>query len=268
MALPGRTNELVRRIVAANPKTVVVNQSGSAVEMPWVDAVPSLLQAWYLGNSVGDAIADVLFGNVNPAARLSLTFPKTLRETPAFGNFGSHSGSTLYGEDLFVGYKHYVDRHITTLFPFGYGLSYTTFQYSNFTISSEKIVAGTTAKDISLTSSIAVTNTGSRAGSHVVQLYVAPPVHPLAEPQPSRSLRGFARIDNVAPGATGKATIVLDKYAFSAWEPDTITSPGQTAVGRWIVRKGAYGVQLAANAEDVVHTLIVNVEKDIFWTGL
>ncbi|KAH7102580.1 beta-glucosidase [Auriculariales sp. MPI-PUGE-AT-0066] len=269
LALPGRTNELVRRINAVNPRTVVVNQSGSAVELPWADDVAGLLHSWYLGNCSGDAIADVLLGAVNPAARLSLTFPRRMRDVPSYGNFGTYSGTTIYGEDLFVGYKHYVDRQLPSHFPFGFGLSYTTFVYSDLTLSTSKIAADTSAADIKISASVRVCNTGTLPGSHVVQLYVAPPVHPLGEPQPSRALRGYTRVEDLAPDAETTATVVLDKYAFSAWEPFPVTSPSRdSSAGRWIVRKGAYGVLLCAHAEEVVYTAIVNVEKDIYWSGL
>ncbi|KIO27413.1 glycoside hydrolase family 3 protein [Tulasnella calospora MUT 4182] len=119
LELPGRTNELVAKVAAVNPKTVVVNQSGSAVTMPWIDQVSGLVQAWYLGNETGNAIADVLFGKVNPSGKMSLTFPKRLEDVPSYGHFSPQNGKVHYGEDLYVGYKSYHHRNITPLFPFG-----------------------------------------------------------------------------------------------------------------------------------------------------
>lgn len=147
LELPGRTNELVAKIAAVNPKTVVVNQSvsrhplsarrtapweallivyrtpplvqGSAVTMPWVDQVAGLVQAWYLGNETGNAIADVLLGKVNPSGKMSLTFPKRLEDVPTYGHFSPQNGQVRYSEDLFVGYKSYHHRKIAPLFPFG-----------------------------------------------------------------------------------------------------------------------------------------------------
>ncbi|KZV82289.1 glycoside hydrolase family 3 protein [Exidia glandulosa HHB12029] len=258
LALPARTDELVRRVLAANARTVVINQSGSAVEMPWADDVSALLQTWYLGNSAGDAMADVLFGKVNPSARLSLTFPRRLQDTPSYNQFGSYGGTVMYGEDLFVGYKHYIDRVLPAHFPFGFGLSYTDFAYADLAISSSTIKSNSAA-DVQVQVSVKVSNTGSRTGSEVVQIYVAPPLHPLGEPQPSRSLRAFTRIEDLAPGTSQMATLTLDKYAFSAWEPQR---------NAWIIRKGTYGVFVAKDAEEIVLRADVTIGSDIFWNGL
>ncbi|KAG8916398.1 hypothetical protein FRC01_003180, partial [Tulasnella sp. 417] len=160
LELPGRTNELVSKIAAVNPKTVVVNQSGSAVTMPWVDQVAGLVQAWYLGNETGNAIADVLFGKVNPSGKMSMTFPKRLEDVPSYGHFSPQNGKVRYGEDLYVGYKSYHHRNITPLFPFGYGLSYTTFEYGE-----AKVSVPSSSNDFSVTVTVSVTNTGSIAGS-------------------------------------------------------------------------------------------------------
>jgi beta-glucosidase len=138
LALPGRTDELVEKVLAANANTVIVTQSvryrdcswsnlislmtfpqGSAIEMPWADKAPAIVHAWYLGNATGDAIADVLFGRVNPSGKLSLTFPKRLVDVPAHGHFNSENGKLWYSEDLFVGYKHYQHRDIEPLWSFG-----------------------------------------------------------------------------------------------------------------------------------------------------
>nr|QNS30905.1 beta-glucosidase [Auricularia heimuer] len=258
LALPARTDELVSRIAAANGRTIVVNQSGSAVEMPWAEQVAGLLQAWYLGNNAGDAIADVLLGNVNPSARLSLTFPRRLQDTPSYNQFGSFSGSVIYGEDLFVGYKHFVDRALPSRFPFGFGFSYTTFDYSDLRLGQQSLRSAS-ASDISLMATVRVKNTGSRVGTEVVQVYVAPPRHPLGEAQPSRTLRGFTRVEDLKPGEARDATVALDKYAFSSWAPEH---------NAWIVRKGTYGVVVAAHAEDVKLRADVAFEKDVLWTGL
>ena len=119
LALPGRTNELVAAVCAANPRTVVVTQSGSSIAMPWADAVPAIVHSWYLGNATGAALGDVLTGKVNPSGRLSLTFPKRLEDVPSHGHFHSEHGKVRYAEDLYVGYKHYHHRGIAPLFHFG-----------------------------------------------------------------------------------------------------------------------------------------------------
>jgi beta-glucosidase len=119
LALPGRTDELISKLVQTNPKTVVVTQSGSAITLPWIDEVPALVHAWYLGNPTGASIADVLFGKHNPSGKLSLTFPKREEDVPSFGHFHTEAGRIRYAEDLYVGYKHYQHRNIAPLFAFG-----------------------------------------------------------------------------------------------------------------------------------------------------
>ncbi|KAH7096156.1 beta-glucosidase [Auriculariales sp. MPI-PUGE-AT-0066] len=258
LELPGRTNELVERVLKANPRTIVVNQSGSAVEMPWADKVPAIMQAWYAGNSAGDALAEVLTGVVNPSAKLSITFPRSLSDVPSHGHFGSTLGPVRYAEDLWVGYKHYIDRNITPLYPFGYGLSYTTFSYSDLTISTSKVSA-TDASKVHVSVSVKVTNTGSRTGSEVVQVFVSPPAHSRLEPSPSCVLKGFARVKDLAAGASAEAKVVLDKYAFSLWEE---------AASKWLVAKGVHTVLVAASSVDIKLRGDVAVENDIHWVGL
>jgi beta-glucosidase len=119
LVLPGRTDELVAKVAAANPRTIVVTQAGSSIAMPWADDVPAIVHSWYLGNATGSALADVLTGKINPSGRLSLTFPKRLEDVPSYGHFHSENGKVRYAEDLYVGYKHYHHRSIAPLFPFG-----------------------------------------------------------------------------------------------------------------------------------------------------
>jgi len=226
--------------------------------MPWADEVPAILQAWYAGNSAGDALADVLTGVVNPSAKLSLTFPRALEHIPSHGHFGSKLGPVRYAEDLWVGYKHYIDRHISPLWSFGFGLSYTTFEYSELKISTSTVSASD-AKDIKVELSIKVTNTGTRVGSEVVQVYISPPAHQLLEPSPSQVLKGFARVKDLEPGTSGVAKVVLDKYAFSLWEENK---------NAWLVAKGVHKVLVAASSVDVKLEADLTVEKDTYWTGL
>ena len=226
--------------------------------MPWADEVPAILQAWYAGNSAGDALADVLTGLVNPSAKLSLTFPRRVEDIPSHGHFGSKLGPVRYAEDLWVGYKHYIDRRISPLWPFGFGLSYTTFEYSDLEISTATVSARN-AKDVRVELSVKITNTGTRVGSEVVQVYISPPAHELLEPSPSQVLKGFARVKDLQPGTSGVARVVLDKYAFSFWEENK---------DAWLVAKGVYRVLVAASSVDVKLKTDVMVEKDVYWTGL
>ena len=128
LALPGEQDELVRRVVEANPRTIVVLNTGSPVTMPWVDAPAAVLQTWFGGQEMAGALADVLTGAADPGGRLSMTFPRRIEDTPAFGNFPGEDGEVRYGEGLLVGYRWYDTRRLPTLFPFGHGLSYSSFE--------------------------------------------------------------------------------------------------------------------------------------------
>lgn len=252
LKLPGRTDELVRRVAQANKNTVVVTQAGSSIEMPWVDEVPALIHSWYLGNSTGEAIADVLFGKVNPSAKLSLTFPRRLEDTPSYGHMGSENGTVWYAENLFVGYKHYVHKAIPTLFPFGYGLSYSSFEFSNLQVSQPS------GPEFTFSAKVTVQNTGSVVGSEVVQIYVSPSsttklTHPVY------SLRGFAKAKDVQPGKCVEVEVTLDKYALSYW---------CDVRNQWKIEAGTYKVMVGVSAEKMILTNEVNVEKENYWNGL
>ncbi|KAF8530574.1 glycosyl hydrolase family 3 C-terminal domain-containing protein [Hysterangium stoloniferum] len=246
--LPGRTNELVERVAAVNKKTVIISQMGSAITMPWIDSVPALVHAWYLGNATGAAIADVIFGKVNPSGKLSLTFPRRLEDTPSYGHFGSENGKVRYGEDLFVGYKHYLHRKIATLFPFGFGLSYTSFEYSTISLSSPQRFDGASTVNLS----VKVTNTSSVSGSEIVQVYTSLPTTSELT-HPPRSLKAFAKVA-LQPRESKTVLLTLDKYAVSYWEE---------RIQKWVAEKGVYTVYVAASSEDVKES------KTLFeWTGL
>ncbi|HKY53971.1 MAG TPA: glycoside hydrolase family 3 C-terminal domain-containing protein, partial [Anaerolineales bacterium] len=167
MKLPGAQDELIERVAAANPNTIVVLNVGSAVEMPWIDKVPAVIQLWYDSQEEGNALADVLFGEVNPSGKLPTTLPVRLEDNPAYINYPGENGKVRYGEGLFVGYRYYDKKKLVPQFPFGHGLSYTTFEYSNLRLS-----ANQTTPEQGLDVSLDVTNSGKRAGKEVVQLYV------------------------------------------------------------------------------------------------
>ncbi|KAG8854733.1 hypothetical protein FRB91_003186 [Serendipita sp. 411] len=252
LKLPGNTDELVSRVGKANPNTIVINQSGSAVEMPWTEDVAAILHTWYLGNVTGDAIADVLFGKVNPSAKLSMTFPKRLEDTPSYGHYGTENGSVWYAEDLFVGYKHYVRSKVPTLYPFGYGLSYTTFKFSELTLSNPS------GSEMSFTATVKVENTGPVIGSEVVQVYVTPSSSTKLT-HPVRSLRGYTKAHNIPPGGSTTVKVHLDKYALSYW---------CIVENRWKIEKGKYTVIIGTCAEDTVLSQDIVLEKESFWDGL
>lgn len=254
LGLPGRTDELISKVVAANPNTVVVTQSGSSIALPWADSVPAILHTWYLGNATGDAIADVLLGKKNPSGKLSLTFPKRLEDVPSYGHFHSENGEVRYAEDLFVGYKHYHHRGISPLFAFGHGLSYTTFSYSDLELSNP--IVGD--EDFNLTASLTLTNTGYVSGSEIVQLYVSMSSTSHVT-HPKLVLRAFNKVKNLTPGESRRITLNLDKYAVSYWN-ESFT--------RWIVESGEYSVSVGPSSEYLPLTSRFAVSKGLEWNGL
>ncbi|KAF7299413.1 Glycoside hydrolase family 3 protein [Mycena indigotica] len=253
LALPGRTDELIEKVVAANPNTVVVTESGSSILMPWVNKVQALVHSWYLGNATGSAIADVLFGNVNPGGKLSLTFPNAEEHIPSFGHFHSENGQVRYAEDLFVGYKHFHHRNIKPLFAFGHGLSYTTFDLSDLQVSKPVV----SASDVELTVSLQVTNTGSIAGSEVAQVYVTLPKTSVLT-HPPLQLKGFAKV-RLEPGKSEVVNITLDKYAVSYWEERFST---------WVVEKGEYGLRVGPSSDQLALQASFTLDRGLEWRGL
>ncbi|ESK88409.1 glycoside hydrolase family 3 protein [Moniliophthora roreri MCA 2997] len=250
--LPGRQNEVITRVAAANPRTVVVTQAGSATSMPWVDSVAGIIQAWYLGNETGNAIADILYGIVNPSGRLPLTLPKRLEDIAAYPNLRSEHGKIHYHEDIFMGYKHFQAKGVQPLFHFGHGLSYTRFSLSGLTIKNAS-KGDSVATEVSVT----VKNEGSVSGSEVVQVYISYPDNGITHPR--LQLRGFAKARNVAPGSSSKVTIPLDKYAVSYWDNNKHC---------WLVVAGEYGVHVGFSCDDIVLEEKLKISEAFAWTGL
>jgi beta-glucosidase len=234
MDLVGRQNELIARIAAANPRTVVVLQTGGPVTMPWLSQVPAVLQAWYPGQECGNAVADVLFGQVNPSGRLPQTFPVRLDDNPAFTSYPGENGRVRYGEGIFVGYRYYEKKQIEPLFPFGYGLSYASFGYSNLRLSTASL-----APDRDLTVSIDVRNTSARAGQEVVQLYVRDPQARLM--RPPKELKGFHKVF-LQPGETTTVRLTLDMRALAYFDD---------ANAAWIAEAGSFEVLVGSSSRDI-----------------
>jgi beta-glucosidase len=234
MELPGRQNELISRVAAVNPRTIVVLNAGSPLSMPWIDEVAAVVQAWYGGQEAGHAIAAVLFGDADPGGRLPTTFPRRLADNPAYINYPGENGHVLYGEGLFVGYRYYDRKGVAPLFPFGFGLSYTEFAYSNLRLSAESMHA-----DDTLTVSVDITNTGSRTGTEVVQLYVHDVAARLV--RPDKELKGFAKVE-LEPGATTTVTFTIDRQALSYYDP---------AVPGWVAEPGEFHVLIGRSAADI-----------------
>jgi beta-glucosidase len=201
-------NTLVSNVAAANPNTVVVVNSGSAVTMPWAGAVKGIIESWYPGQEYGNALAALLFGDANFSGRLPVSFPQSLSNVPAHttAQWPGQNGQVQYSEGLNVGYRWYDSQNITPLFPFGFGLSYTSFSYAHLTVGAPD-ASGNVAV------SFDVTNSGSRAGAEVPQVYVG---QPAAIGEPPKNLRGFTRV-SLNPGQTQNVSLTLDARSFQFW---------------------------------------------------
>lgn len=244
LELPANQTALLDAVVAANPSTVVVLSNGGVVRLSgFADRVPAIVEGWLLGQAGGGAVADVLFGVVNPSGRLAETVPVRLEDTPAFGNFPGELGHVRYGEGLHVGYRWYDARDLDVAFPFGHGLSYTTFGYSDATVDNA-------SGDADLTVRVTVANTGSRAGAEVVQVYVGLPSSSVT--RPPRELKGFAKV-HLDPGESRRVEIPVRRDDLAYWD---------TRVDSWIVEGGTYTVEIGASSRDIRQRCTVDVPGD------
>ncbi|KAJ8112365.1 hypothetical protein OPT61_g5243 [Boeremia exigua] len=253
MDLPkdGSQDRLIEAVIAANPRTIVVNQSGTPISMPWVNRAPAILQAWYQGQEAGNALADVLLGNASPSGKLPTTFPVRIEDNPAFHNWPGENLKTVYGEGIYIGYKHYERSKIAPLFPFGHGLTYTTFSYGPPTLSSTVL---TETGHIVL--SIPVTNTGSVPAHEIVQAYVKDVKSSL--PRPEKELQAFGKVF-LQPGETKTVDMKLDKYSVGYFD----TSLGQT--GAWIAEEGFFDVLVGASSADIRGRISFEVKESFQW---
>lgn len=246
MRMPDCQNRLIEAVAEVQPNTIVVLHNGSPVEMPWIGKVKAVLEAYIGGQAVGGAVVNVLYGNANPSGHLAETFPIRLQDTPCYLNYGGEHDKSVYSEGVFVGYRYYASKDMEVLFPFGHGLSYTTFAYSNLSVNQEKITESET-----LTVTVDVTNTGAIAGKEVVQLYVATKGGTVI--RPVRELKAFEKIE-LAPGETKKVQFTLDRRAFAYWS---------TQIHDWHVESGEYEIQIGRNAQDIVLSHSVAVESEV-----
>ena len=245
MRLPDGHNALVEAVCAANPNTVVVLHNGSPVELPWVEKPKAILEAYLGGEAVGEAVVDILFGDANPSGHLPESFPLHLEDNPSYLYYFGEGGTVRYNEGLFVGYRYYESRKQPVLCPFGHGLSYTTFQYSDIKLDKAEM-----NEDEELTVSVTVTNTGNRTGKAVVQLYIAPEKVEMI--CPVRELKEFAKVELV-PGESKVVRFKLGQRAFAHWNP---------AVHGWRVESGAYAVQIGESAHDICLETNVNIKAE------
>lgn len=233
MRLPNRQNELIEKVSEVNTNVVVVLNLGSPVEMPWLDRVSGVLQMWYLGQESGNALADVLFGDVSPSGKLPTTFPKRLEDNPTFINFPGENGHVNYGEGLFVGYRYYDLKEIAPLFPFGYGLSYTSFVYRSLSMpNTAKIGEIITVK-------CEVQNLGEIPGKEVIQLYVRDVESSLV--RPSKELKGFEKIE-LQPGESKSMEFHLNQRSFAFYDD---------LKAEWIVEPGDFEILIGSSSRDI-----------------
>jgi beta-glucosidase len=256
--LPGRQPELIRRVAAANPRTVVIVNAAAPVDLSWADDVGAILQCWFGGQEMATGLAGVLSGELEPGGRLPMSIPECLEHSPSYDNFPGENGELRYGEGIFMGYRGFERRRISPRFVFGHGLSYTTFS-----LGEPKLSAPAIFPDGSLTVSIEVTNTGLRSGSEVIQCYVAP-ISPRLS-RPPKELKAFAKVW-LEPGESSAVTLTLDNRSFAYWDPGQADfedirnrlpladPPGggqERRASGWQVDPGRYDVLIGRSAADI-----------------
>lgn len=246
MRMPECQNELIARVAAVQPNTIVVLHNGSPVEMPWADQVKGIVEAYLGGQAVGGAQVDILFGKVNPSAKLPESFPYKLEDNPSYLYYVGEGDRVEYREGVFVGYRYYDKKKMDVRFPFGFGLSYTTFDYSDLKLSTESI-----SDQDNLSVSVDVTNTGKMAGKEVVQLYVSDVESTVI--RPVQELKGFEKVE-LAPGETKTVTFTLDKRAFAYWN---------TTLHDWHVESGEFLIRIGKSSRDIVLEASVNVTSTV-----
>ncbi|WP_333770161.1 glycoside hydrolase family 3 C-terminal domain-containing protein [Streptomyces sp. IBSBF 2435] len=238
--LPDTQNQLITQVAAANPNTIVVLNTGSAVTMPWLGQVKGVIEEWYAGQEVGNSLAALLFGDVNPSGKLPVTFPASLNDVPAHTTAQwPGNGNVQYSEGLKVGYRWYDAQNITPLFPFGFGLSYTTFGFSGLQV-------GALDGSGNATVSATVTNTGTRAGAEIAQLYVGDPA---STGEPAKQLKGFQRVD-LQPGASAKVSFTVTAHDLAYWN---------TATSKWTTAAGGYQILVGDSSRNLPLAGTLNV---------
>jgi beta-glucosidase len=235
MDLPAGQNELIEAVEQANPHTIVVLNTGNPVTMTrWLDKTPALVEMWYGGQEAGTALASILFGDANPSGKLPVSLPKEFKDSPAAANYPGENLHVNYAEGIYVGYRYYDTKNVEPQFPFGFGLSYTTFDYSRLALTPARS-SGNQPIEVSLV----VTNTGTRAGAEVVQLYVHDG-HSKID-RPAHELKGFRRVE-LNPGDSKTVLFTLDRAALSYWSPEKKD---------WVAEPGTFEIQVGASSRDI-----------------
>ncbi|MFJ2532757.1 glycoside hydrolase family 3 C-terminal domain-containing protein [Microbacterium maritypicum] len=240
--LPAEQLAVLDAVLEVNPRVVVVLSNGGVVALPFADRVPAIIESWLLGQAGGGAVADVLYGAVNPSGKLTETVPVRLEDNPSFGNFPGEFGHVRYGEGLLVGYRWYDAKGLDVTFPFGHGLSYTTFEYTGATAE--------VGADGGIVVRLDVTNSGDRDGREVVQVYVAPTTS-IVQRAP-RELKAFSSVA-LAAGETRSVELVVRREDLAYWD---------IRVDRWVVEGGEYTVEVAASSRDIRSRVSVEISGD------
>jgi beta-glucosidase len=239
MDLPAGQDELIQAVEQANPHTIMVLNTGDPVTMTkWIGQTLALLELWYGGQEGGHALASVLFGDANPSGKLPVSFPKEFEDSPAYGHYPGENLKVDYAEGIYVGYRYFDTKNVEPLFPFGFGLSYTTFDYSDLKVVNRTEFEGKNPVHDTVVS-LKVRNTGSRAGAEVVQLYIHDG-HSKID-RPLRELKGFRRVE-LKPGETQTVQFTLDRAALSYWSPEKKD---------WVAEPGKFEVQIGASSRDI-----------------
>ena len=243
--MPENQNSLISAIAKVNKNVVVVLQQGSPVLMPWLNEVKGVVEAYIGGQAINEAVVSILFGDVNPSGKLAETFPLSITHTPCYDTFGeeNETDSTVYSEGVFVGYRWYDRRKLDVLFPFGYGLSYTTFEYSNLRLSADKI-----NENDELTVTVNIKNTGKVAGKEIVQVYVGSKSRYVK--RPDRELKEFAKV-SLQPGEAKDVSFKLGRRAFAWWSVN---------IHDWYCEPGKYTIEIGKSSRNIVLTKEVTVE--------
>lgn len=246
MQMPDNHNRLIEAISAVQSNTIVVLSNGAPVEMPWIRSVKGLIEAYLGGQAFGGAIANVLFGRANPCGKLAETFPETLPHNPSHLNFPGEDDRVEYREGLFVGYRYYDAKKIEPLFPFGYGLSYTTFEYTDISADKKEINERDT-----VTVKAKVKNTGNMTGKEIVQLYVRDIEHSVIRPE--KELKEFCKVE-LAPGQEATVEFVLDKRAFAYYNAD---------IKDWHVESGDFEILIGSSSKDIALRETIKVNSTV-----
>jgi beta-glucosidase len=240
MDLPAGQNELIEAVEQANPRTIVVLNTGDPVTMTrWIDNTPALVDMWYGGQEAGTALASILFGDANPSGKLPVSLPKEWKDTPAYGNYPGENLKVNYAEGIYVGYRYYDTKNVEPLFPFGFGLSYTTFEYSGLKLTPLIETAGDSIGAESTAVTLVVKNTGTRAGAEVVQLYVHDG-HSKID-RPAHELKAFKRVE-LKPGEEQLVRFHLNRADLSYWSPEKKD---------WVAEPGTFEIQVGASSRDI-----------------